>query len=148
MFKTHQTQGVDFLSQHGEGYLHWRMIERDLNNPWFHLTVSFEDRGETRVKSVFPNDVNLLTHLLSGAGNGIDVVCLQAVLPTHITGKSCWIMGPLEQLVSARRDDGQLFNIFYLENGEVYSDPALPGRLIRELTDTQTLYSTQSSLQA
>lgn len=148
MFKTHESVAFGSLGQFGDGYRHWRLIERDLNNPWFHLTVRFEDRGENRVKSVFPNDVNILAHLVSEAGNGIEVVAVQAVLPIHITGKSCWIMSPVEKLEGALQESGEPVTIFHLEGGEIFTDPPLADDAIAALAEKTTLYLKHPLLQS
>ncbi|WP_343350954.1 hypothetical protein [Pseudomonas sediminis] len=140
MFKTHESVGVDFLGQHGDGYRHWRLVERDLNQVWFHLTVSFQESGKTRVKSVFPNDVAILAHLVSQADEEIDVLCVQAVLPPHVTGKNRWVMIPLTLLEVAHTKTGEPVNIFHAEDGETFSDPPLPPKLLLSLDDRKTLY--------
>lgn len=148
MFKTHESVGVDFLGQHGDGYRHWRLIERDLNHPWFHLTVSFQESGRTHVKSVFPNDAAILAHLVSQSDEEIRVECVQAVLPPHISGKNWWVMIPLTLLEVAHTKTGEAVNIFHAEDGETYSDPPLPPKLLLSLDDRKTLYFKSTLLQS
>jgi hypothetical protein len=148
MFKTHESVGVDFLGQHGEGYRHWRLVERDLNNPWFHLTVSFEEGGKTHVKSVFPNDAAILAHLVSQADEAINVVCVQAVLPPHISGKNWWVMVPLTMFELAHTKNGAAVHIFHPEDGETFSDPPLAPQMLLSLADRKTIYFKRPPLQS
>jgi hypothetical protein len=148
MFKTHESVGIDFLDQHDQGYRHWRLVERDLNHPWFHLTIGFEESGKAHVKSVFPNDAAILAHLVSQADEAIEVVCVQAVLPPHISGKDRWVMIPLTMLELAHNKDGEAVHIFHPEDGETFSDPPLPASVLLALSDRKTIYYKRPPLQS
>lgn len=124
-----------------EQHRYWRMVERDVRAPWFHLTMQFRMEGQIRRRTLMPDDVTLLSHLVGQQDDEVQVVDLQVVTPDCLNGRGRWLMEPLAKLELAMTNDDDVVHIYTLLDGRTYCDPAQDEQALKQLSDSRVIYS-------
>lgn len=149
MFRAHESVEVDFLGLFsGPGYRHWRMVERHSGDPWFHVAVKHihSDGYETAMENdeggrgeeidgdknevdellnvsyrvLMPDHISMLVHILDVATENIVITDIQVVLSPLMTGRDCWTMQRLIELSIEKSPEGDIINVYTVEDGDVY----------------------------
>ncbi|WP_036993693.1 hypothetical protein [Metapseudomonas furukawaii] len=141
MFKTHETMEMGLMRVFSEDHRYWRMIERDVRAPWFHLTLQFQMGGQIRRRALMPDDVTLLSHLVGQQDDEVQVVDLQVVTPDCLNGQGRWLMEPLAKLELAITSDDDVVHIYTLMDGRTYYDPVQNEQALMQLSDSAVIYS-------
>lgn len=81
----------------GEDSNYWSYMRLHLHAPWFHCVYAaeYEDGGEFR-HMIFLSHHKQLQDL--SRTEGIEIVEVQIVLPSHMTKQGMWIMSPLASI--------------------------------------------------
>ncbi len=141
MFKTHETMEMGMMRVFSEDHRYWRMVERDVRAPWFHVTMQFQTEGQIRRRTLMPDDVTLLSYLVEQQDNEVEVVDLQVVTPDCLNGRGRWLMEPLAKLELAMTSDEDVVHIYTLMDGRTYCDPAQDDQALKQLSDGRVIYS-------
>ncbi|OWJ98257.1 hypothetical protein B6S59_01390 [Pseudomonas sp. A46] len=148
MFKTHETMEMGLMQVFSEDHRYWRMIERDVRAPWFHLTMQFRIDGRFRKRTLMPDDITLLAHLVSQQDDEVQVVDLQVVTPGCLNGRGRWLMEPLAKLELAMTSDDDVVHIYTLADGRTYCDPAQDDQALEQFSASHVIYSRRVQAEA
>lgn len=118
----------------------WRLIERDISTPWFHLTIDVRAKGRRRQKTIMPDDVSLLSNILATRNEAITVVDLQVCIPTALSKKGRWSLEPLAKLELAESSDDGIVHIYTTIEGKRYTDPYQSRSNLEQLKNRRSLY--------
>ncbi|SFP67541.1 hypothetical protein SAMN05216229_104269 [Geopseudomonas sagittaria] len=121
MFRAHESVAVDFMGLlAADGYSYWRVVESELNTPWFHVRIVFthEDWEESRI--LMTAEVYMLEHILSLQAGDMTVTDIHVVLPGWMTGRDEWSMERLTELRNIEDDNRFIITLYTVESGKTY----------------------------
>lgn len=148
MFRAHESVNMNFFEIFGEGYSHWRMMERVFHAPWFHVSIliSIDDEQSSRV--LMPGDESMLEQVLTQQDEEMQVSDIQVVTPAWVNGQERWMMERLLKLEAGYDADGCLIHITSVESGAVYSGSHGASCAAADLRDARVVYCRESSASA
>lgn len=120
MFMAHESTRMDFFGLFGEGYSHWRLIERSLYAPWFQMSIKILMDGEESSRVLMPGDESMLEHVLAQQNEEMQVTDLQVVTPAWINGQERWMMERLMKLEAGYDANDSLIHVITVESGAAY----------------------------
>lgn len=81
----------------GEDFSYWGYVKQHLHFPWFYCvyTEGYEGDGKSRHMALLSHPAQLQQ---MSQMEGIEVVEVQVVMPSHMTNEGRWIMNPLASI--------------------------------------------------
>ena len=139
MFISDETCLVGFLGFAGPGRTAWRMVERDAEEPWYHIRLCVREGGRAWSKRCMPADTSILAHLLSQQSPDYSFEEVQVVTAPYMNGSSSDRMEKLVSLVIGYDQTGECVLLHKVASGAVYS--SAPASLdAGSLTGIRTIY--------
>ncbi len=96
---------------------YWTYVKQHMHAPWFYCTyaVEYEDGGKFRHMILLAEPMQL--EQLSAVSE-IELIEVQVVLPSYVTGQGRWIMAPLASIWEGDTSDGVTELVFVTQTGE------------------------------
>ena len=139
MFISHESYLVDLPRFLGPRRTAWRMMELESIDPWYYLTVRFNEGTEHRTKKMMPTDVSMLSELLGLQDPTFLVEDIQVVTSPRLNGGSSDRMEKLVTLVIGYDHNGQCVLLHEVASGAIYSS-ARNSPDAGSLTNIRTIY--------
>ncbi|MFJ2550188.1 hypothetical protein ACIOVF_27520 [Pseudomonas sp. NPDC087612] len=108
-------------------------------DPWYYVTVRFNEGTKHRTKKFMPTDTSLLSDLLAEQSPTCLVEEIQVVTAPWLNGGSSERMEKLVSLVIGYDQNGECVLIHKVASGAVYNS-AQGGMEVGSLTGTRTIY--------
>lgn len=128
----------------GPGQSAWRMVERELEVPWYHVRWRIRDGGRSWPKWCMPADASVLEHLLSLRSPDHMIEEVQVVTAPHVNGTTSDRMETLTSLVVGYDQNRGRVLLHKVASGAVYSS-AHNCLDVSLLTNTRTIYEDTKS---
>lgn len=144
MFISHESYLVDIPGFPGPRRTAWRMMELESMDPWYYLTVRFDEGTGYRTKKLMPTDVSMLSELLGLRSPAFLVEDIQIVTSPRLNGSPSERMEKLVALIIGYDLNGECVLLHKVASGAVYS--SAEGRCDDgSLTDIRTIYEDAKS---
>lgn len=90
MFFTHPTAELRPPLDFDLPIKRWSVVERDLDSPWFHLSLQVNEAGYDFSRTLLVADVNHLARLLDELPEAVAVNSVMVMTPPHLNRSSLW----------------------------------------------------------
>jgi hypothetical protein len=128
MFRSHETVAEGTPNIFGDGYSNWRMFERHLAHPWYHVVLEERLEGKVWPRTMMISDVDMFEEIFSQQTSEFLVTEIQVVTPGWMNKTGKWKMEKLSGLLVGYDSSGIRVCLHNIGNEKAYADA--PGRLI------------------
>ena len=128
MFRSHETAAEGAPNIFGDGYSNWRMFERHLAHPWYHVVLEECLEGKVWTRTMMISDVDMLEEILSQQTSAFVVKEIQVVTPGWMNKTGKWEMEKLSGLLVGYDSSGARVCLHNVGDEKAYTDA--PGRLV------------------
>lgn len=128
MFRSHETVAEGTPNIFGDGYSNWRMFERHLAHPWYHVALEERLDGKAWPRTMMISDVDMLEEILSQQTSEFVITQIQVVTPGWMNNAGKWVMEELSGLLVGYDSTGRRVCLHNIDDEKSYTDA--PGQLI------------------
>ncbi|NNA84693.1 hypothetical protein HBN85_07895 [Pseudomonas fragi] len=122
MFRSHETFAEGAPNIFGDGYSNWRIFERHLAHPWYHVVLEECLDGKVWPRTMMISDIDMLDQILSQQTSEFVITEIQVVTPGWMNKTGQWMMEKLLGLLVGYDSGGARVCLHNIGNEKAYSD--------------------------
>ena len=122
MFRSHEAFAEGTPNIFGDGYSNWRIFERHLAHPWYHVVLEEYLDGKVWPRTMMISDIDMLDEILSQQTSEFVITEIQVVTPGWMNKTGQWMMEKLLGLLVGYDSGGARVCLHNIGNEKAYSD--------------------------